>query len=132
DDVDQSNHGNPALEVRDLNKKFGGVTTADAVNIKLMPGMVTALIGPNGAGKTTIFNMIAGVIHPDSGSIFVNQKEITDLPAWQRVYAGIGRSFQDVRIFENISVIENVLVAMPNQSGEKLLNLFFQAGRVAE
>ncbi|TAM17145.1 MAG: branched-chain amino acid ABC transporter ATP-binding protein/permease [Candidimonas sp.] len=121
----------PSLETHNLNKKFGGIVTANDVNLVLNPGMVTALIGPNGAGKTTIFNLLAGVIRPDSGRIVVRGQDITTMPAWQRVTAGISRSFQDVRIFENISVVDNVLVALPDQRGEKLLNLFFRFSRVS-
>ncbi len=115
-----------SLEVTNLNKWFGGIVTAKDVNLVLKPGQVTALIGPNGAGKTTIFNLLAGVIRPNSGHITVGGVDITDMPAWKRVSKGIGRSFQDVRIFENISVIDNVLVALPNQPGENLFKLLFQ------
>lgn len=118
------------LEASDLNKRFGGVVTAKDVNLVLKPGMVTALIGPNGAGKTTIFNLLAGVLRPDSGYIAVRGHDITAMPAWRRVSEGIGRSFQDVRIFENISVIDNVLVALPGQYSESLFKLFFQPARV--
>ncbi|CAM5789870.1 branched-chain amino acid ABC transporter ATP-binding protein/permease [Castellaniella caeni] len=118
------------LEASDLNKRFGGVVTAKDVNLVLKPGMVTALIGPNGAGKTTIFNLLAGVLRPDSGCIAVRGHDITAMPAWQRVSEGIGRSFQDVRIFENISVIDNVLVALPDPYSESLFRLFFQPSRV--
>lgn len=103
--------------------------TAKNVNLVLKPGMVTALIGPNGAGKTTIFNLLAGALRPDSGRIAVRGRDITTMPAWRRVPEGIGRSFQDVRIFENISVIDNVLVALPSAHSESLFNLFFKPSR---
>lgn len=119
-----------SLEATNLNKRFGGVVTAEDVNLVLKPGMVTALIGPNGAGKTTIFNLLAGVLRPDSGRIAVRGRDITTMSAWRRVPEGIGRSFQDVRIFENISVVDNVLVALPAQHSESLLDLFLKPSHV--
>lgn len=119
-----------SLEAIGLNKRFGGVVTANDVNLVLKSGMVTALIGPNGAGKTTIFNLIAGALRPDSGRITVRGRDITTMPAWRRVPEGVGRSFQDVRIFENISVIDNVIVALPGQRGESLFDLFLKPSRV--
>ncbi len=113
-----------------LQKRFGGITAVGGVDIDLHPGRITGLIGPNGAGKTTAFNLLTGFLQPDKGTITYRGREITGLRPHAIVSAGIARSFQDLRLFRGMSVLENVLVAIPNQSGDRLLPNFLQPVRV--
>jgi branched-chain amino acid transport system permease protein len=120
------------LSITGLHKDFGGIKAVDNVSFELFKGNVTALIGPNGAGKTTIFNLITGFIKPDSGDIYLKGKNVTNLPAHKINHLGIARSFQEVRVFRGMSVLENVLLACGIQNGEKLGKLFFQPWKVAQ
>ena len=98
------------LEVRDISKSFRGLHAVQNASFEIAEGSIDALIGPNGAGKTTIFNMIAGVYRPDSGSIAFDRKPIHGLRPDQVCAAGIGRTFQVVKPFANLSVLDNVMV----------------------
>jgi len=109
------------LETIDLTKSFGGLRAVNEVDTTFEAGKISALIGPNGAGKTTLFHLITGVIKPDSGKILYNEKEIQGLSPWVIAQMGIGRLFQDVRVFPHLTVLENVLVAFKNQTGEQPL-----------
>jgi len=98
------------LEVRGISKSFRGLRAVQDASFEIPEGRIHALIGPNGAGKTTIFNMIAGVYKPDSGSILFNNLEIQGLRPDQVCAAGIGRTFQIVKPFAGLSVLDNVMV----------------------
>ena len=98
------------LEVRGVSKSFRGLRAVHDASFEVRQGSVNALIGPNGAGKTTIFNMIAGVYAPDSGLIFFNERPINGLRPDQVCVAGIGRTFQIVKPFAGLSVLDNVVV----------------------
>ena len=100
----------PLLEVQDLSKRFRGLQAVDGVSFAVPRGGIVALIGPNGAGKTTTFNLIAGLIAPDSGSVRLDGVDITGLRPDRACHAGIGRTFQLVRPFGALSVLENVMV----------------------
>src|SRR5947208_15235190 len=100
----------PLLEVRGLSKSFRGLRAVNNASFEIPEGDINGLIGPNGAGKTTIFNMIAGVYAPDSGSIVFNGSPIHGLRAHQVCAAGIGRTFQIVKPFAGLSVLDNVMV----------------------
>jgi branched-chain amino acid transport system ATP-binding protein len=104
------------LEVRHLSKSFRGLRAVHDASFRVPEGDINGLIGPNGAGKTTIFNMIAGVYAPDSGQILFNQKEIQGLRADQVCAAGIGRTFQIVKPFAGLSVLDNVIVGALQRS----------------
>jgi ABC-type branched-subunit amino acid transport system ATPase component len=108
----------PTLEVRNLTRFFGGVAAVKDVSIAFPPKRITALIGPNGAGKTTLFNLICGYIAPTRGEILLGHQSLRGLKPWQIARLGIGRLFQDVRVFGKLTALENVLVAFPNQVGE--------------
>jgi len=101
----------PLLEVRDLIVRFGGITALDHVSIDVAPGEIVGLLGPNGAGKTTLFNVISGFQKPDEGRITLRGRVIQHLLPYERVAAGLGRTFQHVRLFANLTVRENLLVA---------------------
>lgn len=121
------------IECRDVVKTFGGVIAVNTgQDIWFRSGRVTALVGPNGAGKTTLFHLIAGTMHPDSGDILYNGKRISNLPAWQIARLGLGRLFQDVRIFNKLTALENVVVAFQQQLGENPVAPFFLPRAVAK
>ncbi len=116
----------PALEVEGLKKSFGGLVAVGGASFTIAEGKITALIGPNGAGKTTIFNMITGTFKPDEGTVKLFGQDITGLSVVDIANKGIARSFQDVRICEQMTVLDNVAVAVPKQAGEGLTNLVFR------
>ncbi len=98
------------LQVSDITKQFGGLTAVHEVSFEAATGTVTAVIGPNGAGKTTLFNVIAGVYPPTSGTVRLLERDITRLPAHQRVELGVARTFQNVLVFGQMTALENVMV----------------------
>jgi ABC-type branched-subunit amino acid transport system ATPase component len=100
------------LRLRGVNKRFGGVVAANDVNLDLPRGFVTALVGPNGAGKTTLFNLITGNLRPDSGAIDLGNRSLLGIDPLQAAGFGIARSFQDLRLFEQMTAFENVLTVM--------------------
>ncbi len=104
--------GTPMLEARGLSKRFGGITAVRAVDLAVMPDTIVGLIGPNGSGKTTFFNLVTGLDTPDSGRVLFMGEDVTGLPAHAIVEKGIARTFQTLRLFSNMTVLENVLVAM--------------------
>jgi branched-chain amino acid transport system ATP-binding protein len=100
------------LEVRDIGITFGGIKAAQGVSFSAAQGRVTSVIGPNGAGKTTVLNMIGGFYKPGTGSIRLGGDELAGAPAWKVARAGIGRTYQTTKLFEIMSVRDNVLIAM--------------------
>jgi ABC-type branched-subunit amino acid transport system ATPase component len=115
---------NNGLYIDRLSMNFGGVLVIEDISIEAPPSKVTACIGPNGAGKTTIINIVCGVFPPRTGEVYVDGVRLSGLRPFDAVRYGVCRSFQDVRIFPSLTAIENVLVAMPNPSGENLGGLF--------
>lgn len=97
------------LGIHSLTKRFGGLTAVNDVSFEVESGSVVGLIGPNGAGKTTVFNLITGIYRPDEGRIEFNGRSIAGLPTHKIISAGIGRTFQTIRLFQNLSVLDNVL-----------------------
>ena len=125
--------GRPA-DVRTCRKRFGGIVAANELAIELRQGTITALVGPNGAGKTTVFNLLTGAIPPDSGSILLNGEELIGLDPDRVARKGMVRSFQDVRLFNRLSCLQNVMMAVQGQPGENFGTLAVaarqgQAGR---
>jgi branched-chain amino acid transport system ATP-binding protein len=102
----------PVLSTRGLTKRFGGIVAVDDVDIDLFPDQILGLIGPNGAGKTTIFDLLSGLIPTDGGRIDFRGVDITGWPADRRAMLGLGRSFQDARIFPTLTVAENVAIGL--------------------
>jgi branched-chain amino acid transport system ATP-binding protein len=104
------------LETTDLDKSFGGVHAVRGVSLVVGEGELLGLFGPNGAGKTTLFNLIAGTYAPDSGTIRFAGRDVTRLAAFRRARLGIARTFQVVRPFRELTVLENVLAAVPSDA----------------
>ena len=103
------------LEVKDLGIDFGGLTAVDNLHLTVRENEIAGLIGPNGAGKTTVFNMLTKVYEPSRGQIFLNGEEITHKSTIEVNKAGIARTFQNIRLFKDLSVIDNVKVGMHNR-----------------
>jgi len=118
------------LTVKGITKRFGGITAAENLDIVLRRGTITALVGPNGAGKTTVFNLITGAIRPDSGAVILGGEDIVGLTPDKVANRGMARSFQTVRVFPRMSVIENVMLGVQHQPGERLIQLFGNIPRV--
>jgi ABC-type branched-subunit amino acid transport system ATPase component len=100
------------LEARDIVKRYGGVTAVNGASFQLHEDQILGLIGPNGAGKTTIFDMVSGFIPMNGGQIFYLGQEVTDWPAHKRAAAGLGRSFQDARLWQSLTVKETIAAAL--------------------
>ena len=103
---------NEVLKAVKISKNFGGIQAVDNFSISLKKGEITGIIGPNGAGKTTIFNLISGICQIDEGKIFLEDKEITNMKQHKIARAGIARTFQNIRVFESLNVIENIFTAL--------------------
>jgi len=121
----------PILEIKGLSKSFGGLQAVKDASLMLSSGRVTGLIGPNGCGKTTIFNLITGFLDADSGKVYIHGKEITGRAPHKLMDDGLVRSWQDIRAFKDMTVLDNVRVARPRQSGERILSLFFSPWQLA-
>lgn len=103
------------LETKDLGISFGGLKAAQNVNIKIKKGQIYGLIGPNGAGKTTIFNLLTGVYKPTTGTFFLDGEELKGLAQDKINHKGIARTFQNIRLFNNMTVVRNVMVGLHNR-----------------
>lgn len=124
----------PILEARDLTRSFGGVQAVSGASLRIQPGRLTGLIGPNGAGKSTTLAMLAGTLAPSSGTILFDGADITSVPAFQRARSGLVRTFQLASEFKALTVLENLLSAIPSQPGDTLVGAMRGPGvwRVAE
>jgi branched-chain amino acid transport system permease protein len=106
-----SNDTSSGLVAADVSKSFAGLRALDSVNLNLAPGEIVGLIGPNGSGKTTLLNVVSGVLPPTDGRVLLDGEEITSLPPHQVARRGVGRTFQNIRLFGGLSVAENAEVA---------------------
>ena len=100
------------LQVSNLTKAFGGIHAAERVSFSVDAQRITALIGPNGAGKTTVFSLISGLVRADAGTVVLAGKDLTGLAAYRRARAGLSRTFQQVRLFKNLSVRDHLFAAL--------------------
>lgn len=116
----------PALSLHHMTKRFGGLTAVDDVSFDLQPGIITALVGPNGAGKTTLFNLVTGHLRVDGGRVEQDGADISGLSPHRIARRGIARSFQDLRLFSQMTVGDNVLTATEPEAW------FWQSGAGAE
>ena len=113
------------LELKDVTKKFGGLTAVDGVNLKVEENQICALIGPNGAGKTTVFNMITGAYQVTSGDVVFNSESICGKKPHQIVEKGIARTFQNIRLFKSATVLENVMTGFHCKTKTGMFNVIF-------
>ncbi|HDP68115.1 MAG TPA: ATP-binding cassette domain-containing protein [Candidatus Marinimicrobia bacterium] len=118
------------LEISKLTKDFNGLRAVNDLDFSIQPGTINALIGPNGASKTTVFNLITGFLPFQSGEIVFNNQQVNKLPAFQISRLGISRTFQNIRLFPQISVMENMLLAMKYPKGEKLLSAILRSNEM--
>ena len=102
----------PLLEVKGLERRFGGVRAVDGASFAVPEGSITALIGPNGSGKTTVFNLIGGTMAPQAGEVWFDGQRIDGKPPWRRAHLGLGRTFQITRLFREMTVLENVVAPL--------------------
>jgi ABC-type branched-subunit amino acid transport system permease subunit/ABC-type branched-subunit amino acid transport system ATPase component len=123
--------GEVTLEGRGLARRFGGIVAVSGLDITLRRGRIIGLIGPNGAGKTTAFNLLTGFLRPDEGAVLLNGAALTGTPPYRVVRRGVARSFQDLKLFARMTALDNVMVALPLQKGDNLLNVYFRPWRVA-
>ena len=125
----QSNGNSTVLKIDGLTKFFGGLRAVHDFDVEIKEGELVGLIGPNGAGKTTIFNMITGIYPVSAGKIVFKDEAITDLPAHEVTHLGIGRTFQNIRIFPNLTVLDNVRVAYHPHARYNILDGVLRSGR---
>jgi len=118
------------LEIKNIHKNFGGLQAVNDASMKVARGSITGLIGPNGAGKTTLFNTIAGVYSPSSGSIHLDNENISNLKPHELFDKGILRTFQIAHEFSTLTVLENLMMVPANQNGENLIYALFNSNLV--
>lgn len=118
----------PVLEVRGVSKRFGGLQALSDVGIAILPGQVYGLIGPNGAGKTTFFNVITGLYTPDGGTFMLGGETYKPTAVHEVARAGIARTFQNIRLFAEMTALENVMVGRHVRTGSGLLGAVFRTG----
>ena len=118
------------IVVQDVVKHFGGLAAVDGVSMDIKQGAITGLIGPNGAGKSTLFNLIAGNLNPESGSIYLDGDDVTGLKPHMLFSKGLLRTFQIAHEFQSLSVLDNLMMVPSLQVGESLLGAWFKREKV--
>jgi len=116
---------NAILEGKNLTKNFDGIKALDDLSFSIEENKIISLIGPNGSGKTTLFNIITGFLEPDNGEVYYKGKPILEEPPHHIANLGIGRTFQNLRLLQKITVLDNVLLAFKDQSGESFFGVYF-------
>ncbi len=117
------------LEIKNITKSFGGVVAINDTSFHINKNEIFGLIGPNGAGKTTLFNIITGNYKPTMGEVFLNGKKITNTKNYKIVQEGIARTFQNIRLFSSMSVLDNVLIGLDNKANYSYLETMFRLPR---
>lgn len=120
------------IEVKNLHRHFGGFRAVDGATLEIATGSITGLVGPNGAGKTTLFNVVAGVLPPTSGQVFMAGEDITSLPPHALFHKGLLRTFQIAHEFASMTCRENLMMVPGGQTGETLWNTWFGRKRIAD
>lgn len=123
---------NHILETKELTKKFGGVIANKKINLTVDKGTITGLIGPNGSGKTTFINVISGVFPSTSGTVLFKDNDITKMKADEIANLGISRTFQRIRLFEKLTIVENVLVSRKKFYNSNYLDVFLYTKKLRE
>jgi len=118
------------LSIKNLYKSFGGIKAINNVSLEIEKSAITALIGPNGAGKTSLFNIISGSIKPDSGTVKLNNIDITGYDPHQLFDLGVLRTFQIAHEFSSLTVKDNLMMVPPNQTGESILQSWFSPKKI--
>ncbi len=116
---------NPILTVQNLSKSFGGLKAVQEVQLQAFPGQILSVIGPNGAGKTTLFNCLSGFYRPDTGTVTLENEPIHELPPHEICRLGMTRTFQNIRLFDRLTVLDNVLVGHFNRESWNPFELLF-------
>ena len=122
--------GRPLLEIAGLAKSFGGIRAVQDLNLTVMPGSIVGIIGPNGSGKTTFFNLVTGIVLPSAGRVKLAGEDVTGLPPHIIVQRGIVRTFQNLRLFSNMTVLENVLVGTHSRTATGAIGAVLRMPRV--
>jgi branched-chain amino acid transport system permease protein len=122
--------GKPLLEIKGLAKSFGGIKAVNRIDLDVMPGAIVAIIGPNGSGKTTFFNLITGLIEPDGGHVRLAGEDVTGLKPHRIVEKGIARTFQNLRLFANMTLMENALVGAHARTSTGAIGAILRLPRV--
>ncbi|NPV69352.1 MAG: ABC transporter ATP-binding protein [Firmicutes bacterium] len=117
------------LVTRNLSRSFGGLVAVDDFNLAVEKGELIGLIGPNGAGKTTVFNLLTGLYKPTTGTIAFDGKDVTGFPPFRLAELGMARTFQNIRLFSNLTVFDNVLTACHGQAGYSIADAVFRTPR---
>jgi len=120
---------NTVLKVDNITKSFGGLMAVKNFSLELPEREIHGIIGPNGAGKTTVFNLITGVYHPDNGHILLGEKEVSSLPADVISRSGIARTFQNIRLFSQMTVLDNIKVALGHRTNYRLWDVMLGLNR---
>src|SRR6266436_6128615 len=126
-----SSNSSPLLSVRDVSVRFGGIVALDGVTFDVFPGQIAGLIGPNGAGKTTLFNCLSRLYTPNGGDILFEGKSILGRPRYNIPQIGIGRTFQNVALFDRMSVLDNVKVGCHSRSSTSFFDNALRLPKVA-
>jgi len=111
----------PILRVRGLNKRFGGIVVADDISLDVGAGDILGLIGPNGAGKTSLFNLLTGLYRQDAGRVWLGGRAIDTLPMFKRARLGLSRTWQHMRLFQSMTVLDNLLISASEYQGDSML-----------
>lgn len=120
------------LEAKQVTKRFGNLVAVNHVDVQIEPGAIHAIIGPNGAGKTTLFNCITGVYAQEEGTITFKGQTLNNLKPYQRAVLGISRTFQNIRLFPQMTVLENIMVGRHCRTHAGLLRMFFRLRQLPE
>jgi len=118
------------LKINGLSKSFGGIVVADQIDLVMRPGRILGLIGPNGAGKTSLFNLVSGLYAPTSGTVTLDGEPLDGLALHERARRGLARTWQHVRLFPSLSVIDNLIIGARHYPAESLLTLMVQPGKI--
>jgi branched-chain amino acid transport system ATP-binding protein len=118
------------LEIKGLSKSFGGIVVADRIDLVMRPGRILGLVGPNGAGKTSLFNLVSGLYAPNSGTVTLDGGSLDGLALHQRARRGLARTWQHVRLFPSLSVIDNLIIGARQYPAESLVTLMFRPGKI--
>lgn len=120
------------IDVKNVNKRFGGLRAVNDCSLRVERGSITGLIGPNGAGKSTLFNLVAGNIVPDSGQIIFDGQDVTGLKPHQLFHRGMLRTFQIAHEFSNMTALENLMMVPSGQPGESLVKTWLMPGAIKQ